>query len=735
MTQKASKKTITVKRCERPIDYPVLEDEPLFQHVFFQYKDKGKTKTIAYGVKKGKGSHIGPDHPKREKAKGSVTKCDIRNLDKKKFMDIVKKKDHLGLATKNDIEAFLDQRCQEWANKVEEVAKANPFKGSTYKGMYKQAYSKKDLKIMKPMLSWKKNKKMVVLAKKGNITKVVHFGQVGYEDFTMHRDINRRKKYLTRSAGIRNKYDKLTKDDPFSPNYWSRRILWDSEKSINTNPVKVSPPWALDEYIAAKEHQARTAVQFAHSLGAQATYKKVPEGYKVNVKWYLGKSNPPRCKKCKTTGGKYKYDGRSIAETGLCQSCLFQSRYGRKPGDTMKNPNALEPLKKYDYDYYGVIDSDKPVSRIQSMKDGEIILVASKKGFFYHILDDEGHLEEIWFKKVSYEDAKDLALKKWKWLSADKLQKMGFAERNPLTEKQKSQVKKFAEKIQESNPKDSLEYDDYKEAIEGEGWAIADYADMISRAETDKEKEVLTHIRNEEKEHLDELIGLLNLRCNCGGDIYHVGKASNNPPSKVFDLFMCEICGKTYRRNPKNTLHKKLPGKLEREEIRKDLLRGRHISSICKEYNNSGYNMKYIYEIVAPSAEFMIGDIVKAFDLSKSFPITEIIPDSTGREKYRYILSYGPDAYSASQLKLVSLGKMHKNPGLGFRDRIKKLVDETSPQRSYYHVKVGKKVLDWEAPSKVGILKKMNKKGDAWVKWKGQKKIVKTHVSKLLPGD
>jgi rubrerythrin len=50
---------------------------------------------------------------------------------------------------------------------------------------------------------------------------------------------------------------------------------------------------------------------------------------------------------------------------------------------------------------------------------------------------------------------------------------------------------------------------DYLEAIEGEGWAIVDYQNMISNAKTEKERKVLTHIMNEEQEHLKELMGLL----------------------------------------------------------------------------------------------------------------------------------------------------------------------------------------------------------------------------------
>jgi hypothetical protein len=77
-----------------------------------------------------------------------------------------------------------------------------------------------------PVPSDQKGKKMMVLVKKGEKVKLVHFGQKGYEDFTQHKDPERRKNYLKRSAGIRGKDGKLTKDDPFSPNYWARKVLW-----------------------------------------------------------------------------------------------------------------------------------------------------------------------------------------------------------------------------------------------------------------------------------------------------------------------------------------------------------------------------------------------------------------------------------------------------------------------------------------------------------------------------
>ena len=82
------------------------------------------------------------------------------------------------------------------------------------------------LKPNQPVKSWRADKKMVVLAKKGNKIKVIHFGQVGYSDFTKHKDPSRRRNYLKRSAGIRNAKGQLTKDDIFSANYWARKILW-----------------------------------------------------------------------------------------------------------------------------------------------------------------------------------------------------------------------------------------------------------------------------------------------------------------------------------------------------------------------------------------------------------------------------------------------------------------------------------------------------------------------------
>lgn len=74
-----------------------------------------------------------------------------------------------------------------------------------------------------PIKSDSADKKMMVLAKKGDEVKLIHFGQKGYQH---NYSPEAKQNYLTRSAGIRDKSGNLTKDDPFSPNYWARKVLW-----------------------------------------------------------------------------------------------------------------------------------------------------------------------------------------------------------------------------------------------------------------------------------------------------------------------------------------------------------------------------------------------------------------------------------------------------------------------------------------------------------------------------
>lgn len=59
-----------------------------------------------------------------------------------------------------------------------------------------------------------------------SIRQILNAGHRDYSNYGVHTSKDRLKNYLSRSAGIRDKSGKLTKDDPFSANYWARRVLW-----------------------------------------------------------------------------------------------------------------------------------------------------------------------------------------------------------------------------------------------------------------------------------------------------------------------------------------------------------------------------------------------------------------------------------------------------------------------------------------------------------------------------
>lgn len=80
--------------------------------------------------------------------------------------------------------------------------------------------------LYKPVHSDKKGKKGMVYVMKDGKKRLIHFGDSSMKDFTQHKDEKRRKSYLARSGGIRNKEGKLTKNDKNSANYWSRKVNW-----------------------------------------------------------------------------------------------------------------------------------------------------------------------------------------------------------------------------------------------------------------------------------------------------------------------------------------------------------------------------------------------------------------------------------------------------------------------------------------------------------------------------
>lgn len=80
--------------------------------------------------------------------------------------------------------------------------------------------------LYEPVKSSNPNKKGMVYVMKNGSKKLIHFGDSNMKDFTQHGDPARRKSYLARSGGIRNKEGKLTAKDKNSANYWARKMLW-----------------------------------------------------------------------------------------------------------------------------------------------------------------------------------------------------------------------------------------------------------------------------------------------------------------------------------------------------------------------------------------------------------------------------------------------------------------------------------------------------------------------------
>lgn len=86
----------------------------------------------------------------------------------------------------------------------------------------------KNKPLYKPVKSSKTGKKGMVYVMKDGKKRLIHFGNSNMEDFTQHKDEKRRKSYLARSGGIKNKEGKLTKDDKNSSNFYSRKYLWNA---------------------------------------------------------------------------------------------------------------------------------------------------------------------------------------------------------------------------------------------------------------------------------------------------------------------------------------------------------------------------------------------------------------------------------------------------------------------------------------------------------------------------
>jgi len=66
-------------------------------------------------------------------------------------------------------------------------------------------------------ISTRKDKKYMIRHPKRNVT--IHFGQYGYEDYTKHKDTNRRRNFRLRNESWKTY-------DPFTPAHLSYYLLW-----------------------------------------------------------------------------------------------------------------------------------------------------------------------------------------------------------------------------------------------------------------------------------------------------------------------------------------------------------------------------------------------------------------------------------------------------------------------------------------------------------------------------
>lgn len=81
--------------------------------------------------------------------------------------------------------------------------------------------------------SWKSGKKWTVIVYMNNNSKgkTIHFGASGYEDYTIHRDVNRKTNYISRHK----KRENWNKSGILTAGFWSRWLLWNKpsiQKSI-----------------------------------------------------------------------------------------------------------------------------------------------------------------------------------------------------------------------------------------------------------------------------------------------------------------------------------------------------------------------------------------------------------------------------------------------------------------------------------------------------------------------
>lgn len=103
-----------------------------------------------------------------------------------------------------------------------------------------------DKKLYKLYPSTRSEKKfdIYVLTKTGRVKKV-SFGAKGYEDYTIHKDKERRSRYR-----IRHKKDKIR--DPTTPGFWSWWVLWGESSNLQKALAQTKKKFKLSGKVSNK---------------------------------------------------------------------------------------------------------------------------------------------------------------------------------------------------------------------------------------------------------------------------------------------------------------------------------------------------------------------------------------------------------------------------------------------------------------------------------------------------
>ena len=137
-----------------------------------------------------------------------------KKIPPRKQKKLVKKRE---TSSRNNVDQ--EKSVKQKKSPLKDSPKKTLLKGDDFKRLQKKA--KKKLGASSLGYSKRKNNKYMVDYNGKNI----HFGSVNTEDFIIHKDPDRRDKYLSKAMKITNKNGELTHQLPTYPNYWSVKLL------------------------------------------------------------------------------------------------------------------------------------------------------------------------------------------------------------------------------------------------------------------------------------------------------------------------------------------------------------------------------------------------------------------------------------------------------------------------------------------------------------------------------